>query len=242
MSKPPGQACETALEQDSGPAAVSPANLYGEAQVSAGLAAAAPAITPAGGATGQCAAPGPAAAPPAVRSPAAVQGGGQVQDRLAGRPQDGALVHARRTNAQAGGPPDFPAVSSRRVAGGRRSKVRHIEEPRLERLRAIPAQAALQLLADHAKEDRDYRPTKNSQSARWHASVDGYDAELVCTGARFWDTRAGCGGAGAIDLAMHLFNLDFKRAVALLRDRGIDGLRDACSPAAADDFVPGAPW
>jgi len=118
-------------------------------------------------------------------------------------------------------------VSQRRVAEAARGKVRNIEEARLARLRTLPAAVVLRKLANHAKQDRDYRPTKNPQSTRWHASVGNYEVELVCSGPRFWDGRAGCGGGGAVDLAMHLFDLDFKRAVALLKARGIDGSRSA---------------
>jgi hypothetical protein len=124
-------------------------------------------------------------------------------------------------------------VSPRRVAGSARGKVRDIGEARLARLRALPAALVLRRLANHAKKDRDYRPIKNPHSTRWHASVGDYDVELLCTGPRFWDTRAGCGGGGAVDLAMHLFNLDFKRAVALLKLRGIDGSLSAESIEAA---------
>jgi hypothetical protein len=54
-------------------------------------------------------------------------------------------------------------------------------------------------------------------TTRWHATVGGHDFEILCTGPKFWDGRAVRGGGGAIDLAMHLFGVDFKDAVGRLK-------------------------
>jgi hypothetical protein len=75
------------------------------------------------------------------------------------------------------------------------------------------------VVADHLKEDTAFVPRECRQATRWHVSAAGFDYELLCTGPRFFDTRARCGGGGAVDLVMHLFRMDFKHAVALLRDR-----------------------
>ncbi len=46
-------------------------------------------------------------------------------------------------------------------------------------------------------------------------------SSCLCTGPRFFDTGAGHGGGGAIDMVMHLFRVDFNLAAALLRDKGL---------------------
>lgn len=91
----------------------------------------------------------------------------------------------------------------------------------LTRWREADASACLTALTDFAKPDPTYVPRKDTRSTRWHASVNGDDVELLCTGSKFWDTRAHRGGGGAVDMAMHLFKVDFKRAVALLLTKGI---------------------
>jgi hypothetical protein len=85
----------------------------------------------------------------------------------------------------------------------------------------LAASDVLRLLADHVKEDGDFIPRESHQSSRWHATVGGHDFELLCTGPKFLDTRAGTGGGGAIDLAMHLLHIGFKQATQLLRTKGI---------------------
>ncbi len=73
-------------------------------------------------------------------------------------------------------------------------------------------------LADHAKRDPTYDPVSSKRTRRWHATVGGLEYELLLTGPKFFDTRAKRGGGGAIDLAMHLLQVDFKCAVAKLRE------------------------
>lgn len=86
---------------------------------------------------------------------------------------------------------------------------------------ALPAENVLVALADAAKQDVSYRPIKSLSGARWHAALGGRDFELLLTGTKFRDTRAKTGGGGAVDLAMHITGLDFRRAVKLLEKRGI---------------------
>ena len=83
------------------------------------------------------------------------------------------------------------------------------------------AAVALGALAEHVKQDPSFVPRASLQTARWYTSVDGNDVELLCTGPKFFDVRAGRGGGGAVDLVMHLFDVDFKAAVRLLQDKGV---------------------
>ena len=76
-------------------------------------------------------------------------------------------------------------------------------------------------LAVYAKSDSTFMPLKDPGTTRWYGHVGGGDFELLLTGPKFFDTRAQKGGGGAVDLAMHLFQVDFKAAVDLLRQKGI---------------------
>ena len=91
----------------------------------------------------------------------------------------------------------------------------------LKRWRELDAVVVLAALADHIKQDRTFSPTASHRSTRWHVLVGGRDWELLCTGPKFWDTRTGHGGGGAVDLAMHLYRISFKAAVSLLREKGL---------------------
>lgn len=93
----------------------------------------------------------------------------------------------------------------------------------LEMLRAIPCSQLLLLVCDHVKKDPDFIPTKNGYTERWHAHAAGHDYEILTTGAKFFDTRAGKGGGGAIDLTMHLFGLPFKKALRKLHGLNVPG-------------------
>ncbi len=74
---------------------------------------------------------------------------------------------------------------------------RSVDNFLLARWRETTATAALKALADHAVEDRTFKPLASKNTSRWHASVGGHDFELLCTGSRFFDTRAKTGGGGA---------------------------------------------
>lgn len=80
----------------------------------------------------------------------------------------------------------------------------------------MPASAALALLATHVKLDPTFTPVKDDQSCRWHASTERGDFEILTTDVKWYDTRAGRGGGGAIDLAMHLLGVSFVDAVKRL--------------------------
>jgi len=74
------------------------------------------------------------------------------------------------------------------------------------RLRGIPLEQILLLTG--AKRDRYDR-------AKWHTGM----GPISCTATKFMNWNQGIGGGGAIDLAMHLNNLDFKAAVEWLSNR-----------------------
>lgn len=91
----------------------------------------------------------------------------------------------------------------------------------LQRLRTIPCGQLFPFLCDHFKEDRDFTPVKSGHTERWHVQAGGHDFEILVTGPKFFDTRAGKGGGGAVDLAMHLLGLPFKRAIRKLHDLNV---------------------
>ena len=96
-----------------------------------------------------------------------------------------------------------------------------MDNVKLARWRSMNAADALRALAEHVKQDTTFSPRASEGTTRWHASVAGHDVEVVCKGPKFFDTRARRGGAGAVDLVMHLFGIDFKEAVKLLREHGL---------------------
>lgn len=67
------------------------------------------------------------------------------------------------------------------------------------------------------RQDHDFRPVKDTRTLRVVISPStGPVLELLATGPKWFDARAGRGGGGAVDLAMHLFGQDFVGAVKLL--------------------------
>ena len=94
--------------------------------------------------------------------------------------------------------------------------MRRVNETKLERWRAISSERVLKAIAEHAKPDPTFTPTGDASTQRWYASVCGSDFELLLTGPRFFNTRAACGGGGAVDLVMHLTSKSFTAATALL--------------------------
>jgi hypothetical protein len=98
---------------------------------------------------------------------------------------------------------------------------RPVDNSTLEHWRGLDCLVVLGELADHLKQDKTFVPRDCPQATRWHVVAASLDFELLCTGPRFFDTRAGHGGGGAIDLVMHLFRVDFIHAVALLRGKGL---------------------
>lgn len=87
----------------------------------------------------------------------------------------------------------------------------------LARLQGMPVTAALDLLGLYWKHDPDFKPIKDRATVRVNVALGGGGVELLATGPKWYDTRAGRGGGGAIDLAMHLLRLDFVAAVKRLQ-------------------------
>lgn len=89
----------------------------------------------------------------------------------------------------------------------------------LEELRSMPVVAALDALGLYWKHDSDFVPVKDKATVRLNVSLpSGGSVELLVTGQKWYDTRAGQGGGGAIDLVMHLLRVDFVTAVKTLGD------------------------
>ncbi len=98
---------------------------------------------------------------------------------------------------------------------------RLVDNSVLMRWRALDAAHLLACLADHAKPDASYVPTTSLQTTRWHARFGSREFELLCSGPKYFDTRANKGGGGAVDLAMHCLGLDFKSAVSYLQEKNL---------------------
>lgn len=77
----------------------------------------------------------------------------------------------------------------------------------------MPADVALGLLSLVSKQDGTFIPVKDSLTRRWHVRTARGEFEILTTGIKWYDTRAQCGGGGAIDLAIHLLGLSFVDAV-----------------------------
>jgi len=93
-----------------------------------------------------------------------------------------------------------------------------VDSAELEGYRSLACADVLPRIAEHVKADPYFSPIRDSHTHRWHVRAGGRDFELLSTGPKFYDTRAKRGGGGAIDLVMHLLRLDFKQAVAKLRE------------------------
>lgn len=96
-----------------------------------------------------------------------------------------------------------------------------VDNSTLQRWRELCAVQMLVQLADHAKQDVSYLPITSLHTTRWHARFGAREFELLCTGPKFFDTRANTGGGGAVDLVSHCLGFDFKAAVQFLQERGV---------------------
>lgn len=86
----------------------------------------------------------------------------------------------------------------------------------LESLRLMSVTASLDVLGLYWKRDPDFQPVKNTATVRLHVAVETQFFELLVTDNKFYDTRAGKGGGGAVDLTMYLLKLNFVAAVKRL--------------------------
>ena len=87
----------------------------------------------------------------------------------------------------------------------------------LQRWRTMDAELVLEKLGLYAKTDRTFVPIQSQETRRFHVNAEGREFELLLCGPKFFDTRLKRGGGGAVDLVMHLHNIDFKNATSLLR-------------------------
>jgi hypothetical protein len=96
---------------------------------------------------------------------------------------------------------------------GRRSTA----EEDLIRWREVPAAVVLKALCDHCKADSTFRPAGDPGTTRWHGRIGIREFEFILSGPKFFDTRTRRGGGGAVDLAMVLLDVNFRRAVSALQ-------------------------
>ncbi len=104
---------------------------------------------------------------------------------------------------------------SRAVTRGQRVR-RSFSPTLLANLRELPSEAVLARLAIELKPDVTFTAVKDAGSRRWHAYTARGDFEILTTGPKWYDTRAHKGGAGAVDLTMHVLGLSFVDAVKRL--------------------------
>lgn len=98
---------------------------------------------------------------------------------------------------------------------------RSLDVAKVTWLREMPLTIALSVMRDAGRlfwrRDLDFFPAKDARTERFYVSdLDGQAWEILITGIRWFDVRAGKGGGGSIDLVMHLLALDFVAAVKLL--------------------------
>ena len=94
---------------------------------------------------------------------------------------------------------------------------RLVDEQTLEQWRELHVLHVLGKLGCYAGPAVSFHPIKAQTAGRYHVNANGRDREFLITGPKFWNTRTETGGGGAVDLTMHLFNLDFKQASPMLR-------------------------
>lgn len=82
--------------------------------------------------------------------------------------------------------------------------------------REMTVEKAALLLGLYCKKDSHYESTTHKNSTCYHISKDGEVFEIVVTQLKWYSTRRGVGGGGAIDLTMHLYSEPFKAALARL--------------------------
>lgn len=104
------------------------------------------------------------------------------------------------------------------------------DDETLKWVREMPLSLVLDRLRDAGKlfwrRDADFKPEKDARTVRlFVSSPEGFAWELLVTGPKWYDTRAGKGGGGGIDLVMHLLGLDFVKSVKLLASVGAPGQR-----------------
>ena len=94
-------------------------------------------------------------------------------------------------------------------------------EAQLAQVRGLPLLGILEgLKADGTlfwRRDADFVPAKDNRTMRlFISSPSGVAWEILVTDLKWYDSRAGKGGGGGIDLVMYLLGVDFLTAVTLL--------------------------
>lgn len=98
---------------------------------------------------------------------------------------------------------------------------RSFDDATLAQVRDMPLSQVLDKLQTGGqifwRRDLDFVPDKDKRTVRLFLSSPAGSAwEVLVTGLKWFDTRAGKGGGGGIDLVMHLLQIDFVKAVKLL--------------------------
>ncbi len=95
---------------------------------------------------------------------------------------------------------------------------RSFDDETLAWVREMPLSQVLDKLRDDGqlfwRRDPDFVPEKDKRTVRlFLSSPSGFAWEVLVTGLKWFDVRAGKGGGGGIDLVMHLLGIDFVKAV-----------------------------
>jgi len=101
------------------------------------------------------------------------------------------------------------------------SRRRTATREELDRWRSLPAAQVALVISTYAKQDPTYVPSADHRTQRWNVEFGGSPYELLTTGSKFWDTRAGVGGGGAVDLVIYVLGCKFRDAVTHLREHGL---------------------
>lgn len=108
-------------------------------------------------------------------------------------------------------------------------KPRHrFDDELITRFRVMTVEKAALLLGLYCKKDLHYESTTHKNSTCYHISKDGEVFEVIVTQLKWFSTRRGIGGGGAIDLTMHLYGEPFKAALdRLIKCQGRADLPDS---------------
>jgi hypothetical protein len=94
--------------------------------------------------------------------------------------------------------------------------MKKFDERSLNKYRNMDCTKVFPFICKYFKEDAEFTPIKSSSTSRWNVNSAGRDYELLITRCKWYDTMAKTGGGGAVDLTMHLLEMDFVPAVKLL--------------------------
>ena len=102
---------------------------------------------------------------------------------------------------------------------------RSFDDETLAWVREMPLSQVLDKLRDDGqlfwRRDPDFVPEKDKRTVRlFLSSPSGFAWEVLVTGLKWFDVRAGKGGGGGIDLVMHLLGIEHERFT--YRFQGLD--------------------